>query len=214
MAVRDLLYQSGKHDLERSQTPWLELVLILSVGGFIYGCVMGAFSIRFTQMLYSGLKVPFLLLTTSFLCVPSFFVINTILGLRDDFVLACRGIVAAQATLALCLSSLAPITLVLYFSSDNYYLAQLFNGLQFAIATIGAQIVIHRHYRRLVQKNPRHRIARIAWGMTYIFVGIQMGWVLRPFIGKPDMASQFFREKAWSNAYIELYKIAQRFLDS
>ena len=37
--------------------------------------------------------------------------------------------------------------------------------------------------------------------MIYVFVGIQMGWVLRPFIGDPPLPVQFFREGSWSNAY-------------
>ncbi len=39
------------------------------------------------------------------------------------------------------------------------------------------------------------------WIVIYVFVGIQMGWVLRPFIGDPRTPVQFFREGSWSNAY-------------
>jgi hypothetical protein len=35
----------------------------------------------------------------------------------------------------------------------------------------------------------------------YIFVGIQMGWVLRPFIGSPHAPVEFFRRESWGNAY-------------
>jgi hypothetical protein len=38
--------------------------------------------------------------------------------------------------------------------------------------------------------------------VLYIFVGIQMGWVLRPFIGDPMEPVQFFRDEAWDNAYV------------
>ena len=37
------------------------------------------------QLLYSALKVPLLLLVTFCLSLPSFFVLNTILGVRADF---------------------------------------------------------------------------------------------------------------------------------
>jgi hypothetical protein len=33
-----------------------------------------------------------------------------------------------------------------------------------------------------------------------MLVGIQMGWVLRPFIGNPLATVQFVREDSWSNA--------------
>jgi hypothetical protein len=29
-----------------------------------------------------------------------------------------------------------------------------------------------------------------------------MGWVLRPFIGKPGSRVEFFRAEAWDNAYV------------
>jgi hypothetical protein len=41
-----------------------------------------------------------------------------------------------------------------------------------------------------------------AWLVLYVFVGIQMGWILRPFIGEPARPTQFFREEGWSNAYV------------
>jgi hypothetical protein len=41
-----------------------------------------------------------------------------------------------------------------------------------------------------------------AWLVLYAFVGIQMGWVLRPFIGDPFGPVEFFRRGAWDNAYV------------
>ena len=38
----------------------------------------------------------------------------------------------------------------------------------------------------------------------YAFIGIQMGWVLRPFIGDPELPVRLFRPSAWGNAYVEV----------
>ena len=46
---------------------------------------------RMWQVVYSAVKVPFLLFTTFFLSLPSFFVINTLLGLRGDFTRVLTG---------------------------------------------------------------------------------------------------------------------------
>ena len=56
-------------------------------------------------------------------------------------------------------------------------------------------------YLPLIRKDPKHRWMLRVWLVIYVFVGIQMGWVLRPFIGNPDAPVQFFREHSWSNAY-------------
>ena len=37
--------------------------------------------------------------------------------------------------------------------------------------------------------------------MLYVFVAVQLAWVLRPFVGSPNVPTRFFRENAWSNAY-------------
>ena len=95
--------------------------------------------------------------------------------------------------MAIALASLAPITLVGYASTSNYAMAKVANGCMFAIAGLGGQIMIARHYRPLVAKNPKHRFGLAAWLILYMFVAIQMAWILRPFIGVPHMQTQFFR---------------------
>jgi hypothetical protein len=61
--------------------------------------------------------------------------------------------------------------------------------------------MLRREYLPLVRGDARHRWMLRTWLAIYVFVGIQMGWVLRPFIGDPRAPVQFFREGSWSNAY-------------
>jgi len=188
---------------------WL-LVLLVTCGLF-YGAVMGTYSGltpgRLHQLLYSGVKVPLLLLATFALCLPSFFVINTIAGLREDFGEVLRAIVATQSCITVVLAGLAPITGFWYLSCGNYRQAILFNALMFGIATVAAQIVVRRYYGPLVRRSSRHRQLLWAWFFLYAFVGIQMGWVLRPFIGDPHIPVTFFRSGAWGNAYVVVARL-------
>ena len=123
-----------------------------------------------------------------------------------------RAHVQAQAALTVILSSLAPFTLVWYASSDDYPRAILCNAIMFGLASLSAQLVLKRLYRPLIERNPRHRTLLRAWLVLYAFIGIQLGWVLRPFIGSPGSAVRFFREGAWGNAYIEVWHMVQRAL--
>ena len=88
--------------------------------------------------------------------------------------------------------------------------AIVFNAVMFAVASAAAQAVLRRLYRPLIARDPRHRRLLRAWVIVYAFVGIQMGWVLRPFIGDPSKPTQFFRDGAWGNAYVEVAKQAWR----
>jgi hypothetical protein len=72
---------------------------------------------------------------------------------------------------------------------------------------VSAQWMLRRSYQPLIETNSKHRWMLRVWLVIYVFVGIQMGWVLRPFIGDPELPVQFFREGSWSNAYEVVFQI-------
>ena len=181
--------------------------LIVLGCGLTYGGVMGMFGGRVGQVAYSAIKVPLLLVATLMLSLPSYFVLNTLLGLRADFAAAWRAVVASQAGLTIILVSLAPITAFWYASSSNYRMAILFNTLMFGVASVGAQGILRRGYGPLIARDPKHRRLLGVWIFLYAFVGIQMGWNLRPFVGSPNEPVRFFREGAWENAYVVVARI-------
>lgn len=189
-------------------------VLLAVACGLFYGVVMGTFSGvwdgRTLQLLYSGVKVPMLLGVTFAVALPSFFVLNLLAGVAGDFRDVLRALLAAQAGLTIVLVSLSPLTFFWYASSDQYQLAILVNAACFGTASIAGQILLTRYYRPLERQNPVHRLLRRAWLVVYAFVGIQAGWVLRPFIGQPGSPVEFFRESAWGNAYVEVFSIIRQ----
>jgi len=191
------------------------LLAAIGAGGAIFGAVMGTFEIsgagRWPLVLYAGVKVPSLIMVTTAVCLPAFFVLNTVLGLRDDFGRAVRAVLAGQAALALALASLSPLTRVAYESGIRHGGAQLFNAGMFAVATAVGQAVMLRHYRAIVKANPatagRHRAMLWAWVVMYVFTGVQTGWILRPYIGAPGLNVAFFREDAFTNAYVYFLRL-------
>ena len=74
--------------------------------------------------------------------------------------------------------------------------------LMFAVASGAGQILLRAHYKPLIARNPRHLLLLRSWLVVYAFVGIQMGWMLRPFVGSPGEPVQFFRDETWGNAYV------------
>jgi len=187
---------------------WLACVVC---GGLWYGAVMGSYGgwsqDRLWQVAYSAVKVPLLLGATFLLTLPSFFVLNTLLGLRADFPEVLRAVVVAQAAATVVLAVLAPYTAVWYLTSAGYEEAILFNAVVFAVASAAAQWLLRRHYRPLISRNPRHRLLLRGWLALYAFVAVQMGWVLRPFIGQIGEPTTFFRSEAWGNAYVKVVEL-------
>lgn len=197
-------YQPG-HTVA-SWRSWADLIMLIVLFGIFYGAVIGTFgglgAERSWHLVYSAIKIPLLLLATFVVSLPSFFVLNSLFGLRRDFVDSMRSLVAAQAALAIVLASLAPLTMLWYLSSADYQLAILCNVVMFTIASLAAQWLLRGYYRPLVRQNRKHRWMLWSWIAVYALVGIQMGWILRPFIGSPGQPVQFFRTGAWDNAYV------------
>ena len=192
------------------------LSAFILVFGLLYGAIMGSFTglsgQHLLQVVYSALKVPLLLLVTFVVALPSFFILNTLAGVRDDFLEALRALAAAQAGLTIILASLSPFTAFWYASCPDYGSAILFNALMFALASLAAQLLLRRFYAPLIQRNRNHRWLLAAWLIIYAFVGIQMGWLLRPFIGNPEVPTAFFRTDMWGNAYEVVAKMLWRVL--
>ena len=129
------------------------LIALIVAFGMAYGAVMGSFAGardgHLLQVFYSAVKVPLLLVATSLIALPNFFVLNTLFGLRRDFAQAVRALAATQAGLAVVLASLAPFTLVWYATSADYNAALRFNAVMFAVASFGAQILLRGYYQPL-----------------------------------------------------------------
>lgn len=179
-------------------------VAAVLVGGAAYGACMGSYAGRPVQVIYSATKVPILIGLTAALALPGFFVLNTLLGLRADWPRALRAVARSQAAVAVSLGSLAPLVLVWYSAGVRYHAATLFSGGAFLLASLAAQWRLRRAYRPLIARDRRHRLMLAAWLGVYVFVGIQLAWVLRPFVGDPAAPPAFFREGEWGNAYVAL----------
>lgn len=204
---------SGR-DLRGVRTPWWLYPLIVLCAGAIYGGVMGSWSAggegRIWLIPFAAIKVPLVILTTTLICLPGYFVLSTVLGLRSEFRAALAAIAAGQAGTTLALASLAPITRFIYVGGIGHAGALVLSAGMFTLAAAAGYAVMLRRYRPLLGNRitaRKHRLMLIAWITMYIFVGIQMGWMLRPFVGTPGMAVKFLRPEPFSNAYVAVAKI-------
>ena len=192
-------------------------MLVIVASGLFYGAILGSYNglnaQGVQQMLYSSLKVPLLLAVTFSLCLPFFFVFNALLGLRDDLLESLRALAASQAGMSIILASTAPFTALWYASFDNYGNAILFNAAMFGFAAASSQLLLRDFYGPLIRRDRRHRLMLYVWFIVFAFVGVQMGWLFRPFVGSPGVEVQFFRDEMFGdNAYVVIWRlIAQAF---
>lgn len=199
--------------VERAAGVWEQLPMIVG-GGALYGAIMGSYrglaDDGWKQILLSATKVPVLFLVTFLLCLPSYFVLNVLAGLRDDFPRVLRALLSFQSLAAVVLAAFGPIIWLMNVSTPNYGFIVVWNGIMFAVASLLGQWRMRQLYRRLIADNPRHRVLWRAWMVLYWFVAIQMAWVLRPFVGDPTKPFQLLRPEAWGNAYVEVITLLHR----
>ncbi len=180
--------------------PGRQMAWFAFIGSAFYGALMGTYGgfgghLSLAQMLFSALKVPALLLITGALCLPAFFVANSLIGLADDWPQARRALILTQAILAIVLASLSPFTLLFYASTNHYPAAILFNFLVFAAASLTAQNVLRRLYVPLIEKDVRHQ-AYAAWlAHALCFYRCAIRLHVAAFRGRPDTARRIFSQR-------------------
>lgn len=191
--------------------PWWagpRLVLVFApLAGLAIGSFEAAQPGRFVLMLYAAIKLPLLILGAAALCLPGFFVMHVALRARREFPSSVRGILAGQALFAIILAAIAPLIPVWYGATASHRLAVLGNGALFALASACSTTAIVRVQRYASGRGAVHRALAIGWLVMYAFVGLQGGWMLRPFIGAPDAPPRFVRENPFTNGYVAVIRL-------
>ncbi|PQV65537.1 hypothetical protein B1R32_101279 [Abditibacterium utsteinense] len=206
----DSLLRAALWPREESISPQT-LAKAVVLGGAIQGASMGAYAFlnggSAAFIFISALKVPLFLGIGAALMLPAFYVLYALFGLGDEFGIALRALIGGQAAFALILASLSPLTLLFYLSGATYRGALGFNVALFALAAVAAQNTIRGRVKPLLERDARHAtLLSMGFGL-WVFVAIQLGWNLRPFVGNPDAPAQFFRPDAFTNAYFALWRL-------
>ncbi len=192
----------------------------LSLG--VYGLTSRAEpDVRF--MFASAIKMPLLLLFTSAVTCPSLYVFGALRGLRFSATEFGAMLMVAHTVLAAVLGSLAPVIAFFSLTTESYpFMVLLVVACSALAGGIGIRVFLGairepapRAPRRpdpdavpmLVQIDEpaaRPPSSRTLWQLLgwwvalYVFVGAQMGWMLRPFIGDPGREFSLLRGKGGS----------------
>jgi hypothetical protein len=191
--------------------PWWagpRIALFVSpIAGLASGSWSASDPSRAVLPMYAAIKMPLLVLGTTAICLPFFFVAHVALGLRREFGVALRGVLGGQAMFAIVLASLAPFIPVWYSAVESRRLAVIANALVFTIAAGCSLVAVRRVYRLELPRRSAHTALLACWLILYSFVGMQAGWMLRPFIGSADAAPSFLRETAFTNGYVAVWRL-------
>jgi hypothetical protein len=153
----------------------------------LYGAVMGA-SHSLPQAVSSAVKLPMLFLVTLIICTPSLHFFNVLFGSKQTIGQSLALILTAISTTSVLLVSFAPVTLFFLLTTSGYPFFKLLNVGFFGIAGfMGIRFLSEGILKLTDGDDPQGVKARryvfLLWAVLYGFVGSQMAWTLRPFIG-------------------------------
>jgi hypothetical protein len=189
----------------------------------LYGAVMGATNLlqgsamplqhRLAMIPITGIKVPVLFLVTLAIVLPPIYVSNAFAGARLTFRRVLASMLASLAITSTALASMATVAFFFSLTSRSYDFIKLLHVLFFVYGGLMGLSYLSRHVRLTSPRGGAGISRRIAvlWLFLYMFVGTQLAWVLRPFMGSPGEAFQVFRQRSGS-FYESVYDSAKRLM--
>jgi hypothetical protein len=174
----------------------ISLLAMLNLFSFLYGIVMGSFH-SFYQAIAAGVKVAVMFDLAILICFPAFFIIQYVLGSKLGFGQMISIILSGFVLATSIMISFAPIVIFFLLTGSNYYFLELLHIAIFILSGLfGMKMVIDAlKYSCEKQKiYPRIGVAVFRfWVVILAFVGIQLAWNLRPFLGDEGQPFKLFR---------------------
>ena len=186
----------------REEIELREKIVAMLLSSFVflalYGGVMGA-SNSMPQVFSSAIKLPILFLITLIICAPSLYFFNILFGSKQSILQNISLILTAMTVTSVLLVSLAPVTLFFLTTTSGYEFFALLNVVIFTVSGVMGLTFLKQGFEYSVDAdNEEGRTARrrlfFAWMLLYAFVGTQMAWTLRPFMGAPTEPFMIVRQ--------------------
>jgi hypothetical protein len=221
-ATRPSALRTGKMDL-RLRSLAAVITVLGGLYGFCMGwfALFNREAPEYRQLLASVVKVPALFFLTLLVTFPSLYVFNALVGSRLSAAALLRLLVAALGVLTAVLASFGPIVAFFSLTTTNYPFMGLLNVLLFAAAgLLGLAFLLQTLHRLAVaggeppaegaaageeagalehtpglELGRNVRVVFRCWVVVFALVGAQMSWVLRPFIGDPQLPFTWFRPR-------------------
>ncbi|HRK34455.1 MAG TPA: actin-binding WH2 domain-containing protein [Candidatus Hydrogenedentes bacterium] len=214
--------------LRRDDQSWKIVRILFVISLFmaaIYGAIMGATNLlQGSEMPYgakagliaiTALKVPVLFLLTLIIVVFPIYVSNAFVGTRLSFGQISGFLMTACTVTTVTLASMATVSLFFALTSTSYHFIKLLHVMMFAYAGATGLTYLQNALRTTARRlgRPAPGGVFVIWLALYMFVGTQLAWVLRPFVGSPGEPFQVFRPRS-GNFYESVLQSVGAFLKS
>ncbi len=165
------------------------------------------------QTLYAGIKLPLILMLTAAGNGLLNAMLAPLLGLRLPFRQSFLAILTSFAIAAMIMGAMSPLAAFVIWNappltpgennSTTHAAGLLLLVVTIAFAGLAANLRLFQLLRQLA--GPRAAAGRVllAWLVGNLFLGSQLSWILRPFIGSPGLPVEFLRPDAFQGNFYE-----------
>ena len=190
-----------------------QAVLIISAGAGLYGAAMGSWRDP-KQALFVGIKFPLIIILTTLGNALLNAMLAPLLGLKANFNRTFVAIVMSFTIAAVILGAFTPLVFFVVWNVPpmlpqakgtnlTYSLMILTHVGTIALAGTIANFRLLQLLRDLSGSSAVATRVLVAWLSGNLFLGSQLCWILRPFIGSPDLPVQFLRSTAFQGNFFE-----------
>lgn len=191
---------------------WCCLAAIL-IGAGMYGAVMGCWRDPW-QALYTGIKLPLVLLLTALGNSWLNGMLAPLLGFNATFRQSLTIVLLTFATASVILGALSPVALFVVWntpplsvatqlSSPEYGFMQLTLAVLIASAGMAGNVHVLPLLTQWTRSAAVARKVLLAWLAGNLFLGSQICWVLRPFIWDPAGPTRFIGREYFHGSFYE-----------
>lgn len=192
---------------------WLHVGVIL-MGTGLYGAAMGCWRDP-QQALYDAIKFPLIILLTVIGNALLNGMLAPLLGLNIPFRRSFSAILMSFAITSAILGAFSPIIAFWIWNAPSmtsktsaaadttYKLLLLAHVLAVALAGATSNIRLFQLLEKLGGSRAIARRVLFAWLAGNLFLGSQLSWILRPFIGSPNLPVEFLRRTAFHGNFYE-----------
>lgn len=198
--------------LDRRDPGWLATcVIAIVLGCGLYGAAVGLWRAP-QQALYTAIKMPLLIFLTCGGNALLNGLLAQVLGSGLSFRQSSIAILMSFTIASLILAALSPVAIFILLNTPPLASAERSTGhsvtlLCDVLFIAYAGVVANRRLLRLLTEicttADAARLVFWSWLAGNLFLGAQLSWVLRPFIGSPGLPIQFLRDDPMRGNFYE-----------
>jgi hypothetical protein len=195
---------------------------VIVAGTGLYGAAMGYWRDPL-QALFVAVKFPLIILLTTLGNGLLNGMLAPLLGLNLGFRQCLQSVLMSHTITAAILGAFSPVMFFMIWNAPlmsahdrtGYDFIMLGHVLVIAFAGMAGNLRLSQLLRRVSGSVTVSRRVLFAWLAGNLLLGSQLSWILRPFIGAPDLPVEFLRKEAFNGNFFEtIFRTIHQLLSS